>query len=122
LTWPNCIDIGDFMSSEDNGYDQERRPQKEGLATEREKIELPRRYKVLIHNDDYTTMDFVVMILQRVFHRHREEAEAIMLKVHKEGMAVCGIYTFEIAESKVDKAVRMARDGGHPLKCTMEME
>jgi len=80
----------------------------------------PAMYKVLLHNDDYTTMEFVVQVLMAVFHKSIEDATRIMLNVHKQGIGVCGLFTYEIAETKVDTVVRMARDNGHPLKCTME--
>lgn len=85
-------------------------------------LKRPSRYKVLLHNDDYTTMDFVVLILKKFFQKTAEESEIIMLKVHKEGVAVCGAYTYEVAESKVFKVNKFAREHGHPLKCTLEEE
>jgi ATP-dependent Clp protease adaptor protein ClpS len=86
------------------------------------KIELPKKYKVLLHNDDYTTMEFVIFILQGVFHKSIEEAETIMMEVHKSGIGLCGIYTFEIAESKAKKVERLAREQTHPLMCSIEPE
>ncbi|WP_291318621.1 ATP-dependent Clp protease adapter ClpS [Desulfonatronospira sp.] len=80
----------------------------------------PQRYKVLLHNDDYTTMEFVVHVLQKVFQKSESEAMQIMLNVHKNGTGVCGIYTGEIAETKVAMVTSMARKEGYPLKCTME--
>jgi ATP-dependent Clp protease adaptor protein ClpS len=92
-----------------------------GVAIEdRQKLQKPSMYKVLLHNDDYTTMEFVVHILQRFFAKNAVEAQAIMLKVHHEGYGICGIYTFEVAESKVNKVNRYARSKGHPLKCSYE--
>lgn len=85
-------------------------------------LKRPARYKVLLLNDDYTTMDFVVLVLKRFFQKNTEESETIMLKIHKEGLAVCGVYTYEVAESKVFKVNKFAREHGHPLKCTMEEE
>lgn len=94
-----------------------------GIATaQKSKTKLPKRYKVLIHNDDYTTMEFVVMVLIKIFHKTPEDAEHIMLKVHKEGIGVCGVYTYEVAESKAEKVKGLARESGHPLKCTVESE
>jgi ATP-dependent Clp protease adaptor protein ClpS len=87
-----------------------------------QKVKLPKRYKVILHNDDYSTMEFVIFVLQRVFGKSPEQAHALMLKVHMEGAAVCGIYTFEIAESKTAKVTQLAREHGHPLKCTYEEE
>jgi len=86
------------------------------------KIQEPPQYKVLLHNDDVTTMDFVVGILCRIFHKAPEEAEAIMLNVHNNGIGLCGIYTREIAESKVKLVHHDAWLAGFPLKCTMEKE
>jgi len=83
-------------------------------------IREPSQYKVLLHNDDYTTMEFVVYALMQVFHKSVEEATQIMLNVHEKGIGVCGLYSFEIAETKVETVTRMARENGHPLKCTME--
>ena len=83
-------------------------------------IREPSQYKVLLHNDDYTTMEFVVYVLMEVFHKPVEEATTIMLNVHERGVGVCGLYTYEIAETKVETVTRMARENGHPLKCTME--
>ncbi len=86
------------------------------------KVKRPVRYKVLLHNDDYTTMEFVVVILQKFFHKKQYEAESIMSKIHKDGMAVCGIYTFEVAESKKVKVTQYSEDFGHPLICSIESE
>ncbi len=82
----------------------------------------PPLYKVLLHNDDYTTMDFVVEILRTVFHKSNEKAVRIMLNVHHQGIGLCGLYPREIAESKVDLVERLARERGFPLKCSMERE
>lgn len=83
-------------------------------------IKEPSLYKVLLHNDDYTTMEFVVHVLMEVFHKSVEEATRIMLNVHERGIGVCGLYTYEVAETKVETVKRMARENKHPLKCTME--
>ncbi len=85
-----------------------------------EQVKEPKRYKVLLHNDDYTTMEFVVYVLQKVFHKTEAEAMQIMLSVHKNGIGVCGVYTGEVAETKVAMVAGMARKEGYPLKCTME--
>jgi len=86
------------------------------------KLEFPKKYKVFLLNDDYTSMDFVIDILISVFHKTYEEAEAIMLDVHKKEKAICGIYTHEIAETKVLIVHKKAKDSGFPLQCIMEEE
>ncbi|MFT4702994.1 MAG: ATP-dependent Clp protease adaptor protein ClpS [Bradymonadia bacterium] len=88
----------------------------------RPKTEKPRLYKVLVHNDDYTTQEFVVDVLQRIFHKTREEATHLMLFVHTKGRAVAGAYPLDIAESKVERAQQFAQAEGHPLLLTMEPE
>lgn len=106
-----------LMSQEDEGDGEG------GLSTiVKDRVKRPPRYKVLLHNDDYTTMEFVVYILRAVFGRDLPEAQAIMLQVHNDGVGVCGVYTFEIAESKVAKVAKLAKDNGHPLLCSMEPE
>lgn len=82
----------------------------------------PPFYKVLLHNDDYTTMEFVVQILMHVFNKSPENATRIMLDVHKQGIGLCGVYSYEIAETKVDQVHFLAREHGFPLKCSMERE
>ena len=85
-------------------------------------IKEPKRYKVIIYNDDFTTMDFVVMVLKQVFFKSEEEANALMLRVHHSDKAVVGIYTYDIAVSKARKAMGMAREQGFPLRLTVEPE
>jgi len=80
----------------------------------------PRLYRVLLHNDDYTTMEFVVIILMEVFRKTSDEATVIMLDVHKRGMGQCGVYPLEIAETKVSEVRRRAREANFPLRCTLE--
>lgn len=92
-----------------------------GIAVADEvKIEQPKMYKVLMHNDDYTTMEFVIHTLMKFFSKNYDEAHSIMLKVHNDGVGICGIFTFEVAESKSAKVNRYSRGKGHPLKCTIE--
>jgi ATP-dependent Clp protease adaptor protein ClpS len=86
------------------------------------KPQKPSLYRVLILNDDYTPMEFVVYVLERFFNRSREEATRIMLHVHQTGVGVCGVYTYEVAETKVAQVVDMARRHQHPLQCTMEKD
>ena len=95
-------------------------PRIEGDVQVEELLDQPKRYKVLLHNDDYTTMEFVVHVLKTVFGKSESEASMVMLKVHQEGVGICGIYTAEIAEAKVAMVHHMARKKGFPLKCTME--
>jgi ATP-dependent Clp protease adaptor protein ClpS len=92
-----------------------------GVVVEQEKrLQPPRRFKVLLHNDDYTTMEFVVEVLKSVFHRSHEEAVGIMLHVHRNGVGVAGVYTYEVAETKVAVVEAMARQREYPLMCSME--
>ena len=83
-------------------------------------LQEPRLYSVLLHNDDYTTMEFVINILVEVFHKSAEQAAAIMLAVHENGMGICGVYPHEVAETKVFMVHHLARRAGFPLKSTME--
>jgi ATP-dependent Clp protease adaptor protein ClpS len=93
------------------------------VLTESEtRLEKPPLYKVVLHNDDFTTMDFVVFVLRTIFHRNDAEAFTIMLKVHTEGIGVAGVYTFEIATMKAEKAINVARTHEYPLLCTVEEE
>lgn len=92
------------------------------LSETRDETEEPPLYRVLLHNDDYTTMEFVVEILMYVFKKSPESAATIMLNVHREGVGVCGVYPFEIAETKVETVHDLAREGGYPLRCSMEQE
>jgi ATP-dependent Clp protease adaptor protein ClpS len=82
----------------------------------------PSMYRVLILNDDYTPMEFVVYVLEQYFHKSREEATQIMLHVHQTGVGVCGVYTYEVAETKVAQVIDTARRNQHPLQCTMEKD
>jgi len=85
-----------------------------------EELQEPRLYRVLLHNDDYTTMEFVISVLVEVFHKSAEQAAAIMLAVHENGIGVCGVYPHEVAETKVAMVHSRARRAGFPLKSTME--
>lgn len=87
---------------------------------DRVKVKKPSMYKVLLHNDDYTTMEFVIHVLQKFFAKSYDQSHAIMLKVHHDGIGICGIYTHEVAESKTSKVNKYSRGKGHPLKCTFE--
>ena len=90
------------------------------VAESEEKTEEPSLFKVLLHNDDYTTMEFVVWVLESVFNMPEEQAIQVMLNVHLRGVGVAGIYTFEVAEMKVEKTIALAREQEFPLLATME--
>ncbi|MBN1961092.1 MAG: ATP-dependent Clp protease adaptor ClpS [Deltaproteobacteria bacterium] len=93
------------------------------IATAQErKVQRPRLFKVLLHNDDYTTMDFVVMILMTVFRHSEIKAAEIMLQVHQKGVGIAGVYSHEIAETKAAKVIRIARAHEFPLRCSTEPE
>jgi len=92
-----------------------------GLATKtRTKPKKPSMYKVLMLNDDYTPMEFVVLVLKRYFRMDLEQATRVMLQVHQKGVGVCGIFPFEVAETKVNQVMDFARENQHPLQCTLE--
>ncbi len=94
-----------------------------GVVTKtKPKTKKPSMYKVLLLNDDYTPMEFVVLILERYFNKSTEEATQIMLHVHRRGVGVCGLFTYEVAETKVTQVVDLARQNQHPLQCTMEKD
>lgn len=99
-------------------------PELEGevLSDIRDEVTEPPMYRVLLLNDDYTTMEFVVEILMAVFKKTAREATRIMLNVHNSGVGLCGVYSYEIAETKVDTVHAIAKENGFPLKCTMEKE
>jgi ATP-dependent Clp protease adaptor protein ClpS len=93
----------------------------EGVLTEsKQKVEKPPMFKVLLHNDDYTSQEFVVFVLQSVFHKSFADAFKIMLAVHNSGIGIAGVYTHEVAEAKSNKVVEMAQSEGFPLLCTVE--
>lgn len=92
------------------------------LEETKTRLKKPSLYKVVLHNDDYTTMEFVVFILQYVFKKNEAEAFTVMLKVHNEGAGVAGIYTYEIAQMKARKTKNLAESRGYPLLCTIEEE
>lgn len=94
-----------------------------GVVTKTEpKTKKPSMYKVLLLNDDYTPQEFVVWLLQAIFKKSPEEAVQVMLHVHQSGVGVCGVYTYEVAETKVAQVMDVARRNQHPLQCTMERE
>lgn len=94
-----------------------------GVITKpRAKTQKPSMYKVLLLNDDYTPMEFVVHVLERFFAKNHEEATQIMLHVHRKGVGICGVYPYEIAETKVTQVIDLARKHQHPLQCTLEKD
>jgi ATP-dependent Clp protease adaptor protein ClpS len=102
--------------------DQSQRPQGEVLDTTRADLQHPPLYRVILLNDDYTTMDFVVEVLETVFLKRPAEAHRIMMLVHTQGQGVCGVYPHEIAETKVGKVRALAEQAGFPLQATLEPE
>lgn len=88
----------------------------------REKTKKPAMYKVLMLNDDYTPMEFVVHVLERFFNKSQQQATDIMLQVHQRGVGVCGVFTYEVAETKVAQTMDLARQHQHPLQCTIEKD
>ena len=98
--------------------------QNDGLVVQeaRPQLKKPPLYKVILLNDDYTPMEFVVRVLERYFHKSREEATRIMLQVHQKGMGICGVFTREVAETKVRQVMMYAAESQHPLQCSMEPE
>ena len=108
-------DQGDNRGGNDSGKDQI------GLATRtRTKPKKPSQFKVLMLNDDYTPMEFVVICLKRFFNMDMEQATRVMLHVHQKGVGVCGVFPYEIAETKVNQVMDLARQNQHPLQCTLE--
>ncbi|WP_409049763.1 ATP-dependent Clp protease adapter ClpS [Sphingomonas sp.] len=92
-----------------------------GVATRtRPRTKKPSNYKVLMLNDDYTPMEFVVLVLQKLFSMSIEDATRVMLQVHQQGVAVCGVFTYEVAETKVTQVIDFARENQHPLQATLE--
>ena len=102
----------------DNGND----PGTGVVVRSRTKTKKPSMYKVLMLNDDYTPMEFVVDVLERFFGKSIEEATRIMWHVHRRGVGICGVFTYEIAETKVNLVMDFAQENGHPLQCTLEKE
>ncbi|MEO6724214.1 MAG: ATP-dependent Clp protease adaptor ClpS [Blastocatellia bacterium] len=92
------------------------------LTEQKQKLQKPPLYKVLLHNDNYTTMEFVVFVLMSTFHHSESDAISIMLRVHHQDVGVAGVYTFEVAETKLAKVTELAREYDYPLLCTLEEE
>ena len=105
------------------GKDRGNEDGRTSIATKtRPKTKKPSLYKVLLLNDDYTPMEFVVLVLEKYFAKGRDEATRIMLHVHHKGVGICGVYPYEVAETKVTQVMDFSRQNGHPLQCTMEKE
>ncbi len=104
----------------DDGGDNDGGPSTGVVVRSKPKAKKPSMYKVIMLNDDYTPMEFVVMILEKFFTKSHDEATQIMLHVHQKGVGVCGVYTYEIAETKVTQVMDLARQHQHPLQCTLE--
>jgi ATP-dependent Clp protease adaptor protein ClpS len=105
-----------------NGRNGEEAPGTGVIVKAKPKTKKPAMYKVLMLNDDYTPMEFVVHILERFFNKNRQEATRIMLHVHRRGVGICGVYTYEVAETKVTQVMDFARQHQHPLQCTLEKD
>ena len=135
---PPSLDFETSRQAREDGFDlslrmpttmnDERKGNDDGRVTTgvvvkpRAKVKKPSMYKVLMLNDDYTPMEFVVHVLERYFSKTPEEATRIMLHVHQKGVGVCGVFTFEVAETKVNQTMELARKNQHPLQCTLEKE
>lgn len=117
------VDFKQLITCAADGQDD--RPGNPGLGVltrTRAKTKKPSMYRVLLLNDDFTPMEFVVHVLERFFSKNKQEATEIMLHVHRKGVGVCGVFTYEVAETKVNMVMDYARKNEHPLQCTMEKE
>ena len=110
------------MSNDENRSPGNSGPSTSVITKVKPKTKRPNLYRVLILNDDYTPMEFVVYVLERFFNKSREDATRIMLLVHQNGVGVCGVFTYEVAETKVAQVIDTARRHQHPLQCTMEKD
>lgn len=108
--------------NDDSGSDKRNDPLIGLMLKARPKTKKPSLYKVLLLNDDFTPMDFVVLVLERFFNKDTQQATEIMMSVHRTGVGLCGIYTYEIAETKVAQVLTFSREHQHPLQCTMEKD
>jgi ATP-dependent Clp protease adaptor protein ClpS len=119
---PGGNDGDDDKGNDDKGSDDKGGTTTGVVVKTRPKTKKPSMYKVLMLNDDYTPMEFVVLVLERFFNKNREEATRIMLHVHRRGVGVCGVFTYEVAETKVTEVMDFARQHQHPLQCTLEKD
>jgi ATP-dependent Clp protease adaptor protein ClpS len=118
---PQMIDDLILMTGDEPGQGDGLDEIEHGVVTRtRPKTKKPSNYKVLLLNDDYTPMEFVVLVLQRYFSMDLEDATRVMLQVHQQGVAVCGVFTYEVAETKVSQVIDFARENQHPLQATLE--
>ncbi|MEN2494286.1 MAG: ATP-dependent Clp protease adapter protein ClpS [Hyphomicrobiaceae bacterium hypho_1] len=111
-----------MASNEDKNDDIDNERQSGVVTKTRHKTKKPSLYKVLLLNDDYTPMEFVIQVLEKYFNKGHEDATRIMLQVHQQGIGMCGVYTYEVAETKVTQVIDFSRQNSHPLQCTMERE
>jgi ATP-dependent Clp protease adaptor protein ClpS len=111
-----------LRSMSDNDRQRRDAPATGVVVKSKPKTKKPSMYKVLLLNDDYTPMEFVVHVLERFFNKNRDDATRIMLHVHRRGVGICGVYTYEVAETKVTQVIDFARRHEHPLQCTLEKE
>jgi len=114
--------LDEKLTATGSGQDQPPDRDSGTVTLTRTKTKKPSMYKVLLLNDDYTPMEFVVYVLQRFFSKSAEEATRIMLHVHQNGVGICGVFTYEVAETKVSQVMDLARQHDHPLQCTMEKD
>lgn len=117
---PRCVEDAPRCVEDDDSRGPGRNDQVGIAVKTRAKPKKPSQFKVLMLNDDYTPMEFVVMVLKRFFHMDLEQATRVMLHVHQRGVGVCGIFPYEIAETKVNQVMDFARQNQHPLQCTLE--
>ncbi len=110
--------VSPSLSDHDEDTDEE----SSGMVVEKSKVQKPPLYKIIMHNDDYTTMEFVILVLKKFFLKSDGQANEIMLSVHQKGSGICGTYTFEVAETKIIHVNRFSKENGHPLKVTLEEE
>jgi ATP-dependent Clp protease adaptor protein ClpS len=120
---PGRVCDAHWAGDEDGGKDDDSGGTQIGIATKtRAKPKKPSMYKVLMLNDDYTPMEFVVLVLKRFFSMDLEQATRVMLHVHQRGVGVCGVFPYEIAETKVNQVMDFAKQNQHPLQCTLEKD
>ncbi|MEE2997663.1 MAG: ATP-dependent Clp protease adapter ClpS [Pseudomonadota bacterium] len=108
------------LGDDENGVDGDGGLDTGIAVSTKPKTKKPAMYKVIMLNDDYTPMEFVILVLERFFSKSSEEATRIMMHVHQKGIGVCGVYTYEVAETKVQQVMELARQHQHPLQCTLE--